>query len=289
MTQQAPEIVRGIIALRERLAAWRAAGEGVGLVPTMGALHAGHLALIRAATARHSRAVVSIFVNPTQFGPREDFAAYPRNEADDVAKAAGAGAALIFAPPVDEVYRPGFATAVSVAGLATMLEGAIRPGHFDGVATVVTKLLLQSLPDAAYFGEKDYQQLLMIRRLVTDLDIPVAITAVPTMREADGLAFSSRNIYLSPAQRRIAPALARTLQTVADRLAAARDAVAEQAAWGREQLRVAGFDAIDYSEVRDAASLEPVVTVERSARVLAAVRLGTTRLIDNFAVEGVWE
>jgi pantoate--beta-alanine ligase len=285
MTQPAPEIVRSIIALRQRIAVWRAAGDGVGLVPTMGALHDGHLALIRAAAARQPRIVVTIFVNPTQFGPREDFGAYPRNEAADVAKAAAAGAALIFAPPVEEIYPPGFATSVSVAGLAAVLEGASRPGHFDGVATIVTKLLLQALPDSAYFGEKDYQQLLVIRRLVRDLDIPVAIEAVSTVREADGLALSSRNVYLSSEQRRIAPALARILRTVADRLAAGA-AVAEQTAWGREQLHMAGFDAIDYFEIRDAESLEPVATVASPARVLGAVRLGTTRLIDNVAVAG---
>jgi pantoate--beta-alanine ligase len=251
----------------------------------MGALHDGHLALIRAAAAHHQRVVVTIFVNPTQFGPREDFGSYPRNESADVVKATAAGAALIFAPPVEEVYRPGFSTSVSVAGLASMLEGAIRPGHFDGVATVVTKLLLQSLPDTAYFGEKDYQQLLVIRRLVRDLDIPVAIVSVPTVREADGLALSSRNVYLSPEQRRIAPALARILRTVADRLACGA-ALEEQVAWGREQLRMAGFDAIDYLEVRDAESLEPVAIAAFPARVLAAVRLGTTRLIDNVPIGG---
>ncbi|MDB5407546.1 MAG: panC [Rhodospirillales bacterium] len=285
MTQPAPEIVRSIIALRRNLAVWRASGEGIGLVPTMGALHDGHLALIRAAAARHRRVAVTIFVNPTQFGPREDFSAYPRNEADDVAKAAAAGAALIFAPAVEEMYRPGFETAVNVGGLATVLEGASRPGHFDGVATIVTKLLLQALPDSAYFGEKDYQQLLVIRRLVRDLDIPVAIAAVPTVREADGLALSSRNVYLSPEQRRIAPALSRVLATVADRVAGGA-AVDEQLAWGEAQLRMAGFDAIDYFTVRDAESLEPVETTVRSARILAAVRLGTTRLIDNVAVGG---
>jgi pantoate--beta-alanine ligase len=285
MTQPAAEIVRSIMALRERIAAWRAAGEDLGLVPTMGALHDGHVALVRAAAARHARAVVTIFVNPTQFGPREDFGAYPRNEAEDVAKAAAAGAALVFAPPVEEVYRPGFATAVSVAGLATVLEGASRPGHFDGVATVVTKLLLQSLPDSAYFGEKDYQQLLVIRRLARDLDIPVAIESVPTVREADGLALSSRNVYLSHERRRIAPALARVLRTMAGRLAEGA-AVEEQVAWGWEQLRMAGFDAIDYLEVRDAESLEPVATTALPTRILAAVRLGTTRLIDNVPVGG---
>jgi pantoate--beta-alanine ligase len=285
MTQPATEIVRSIIALRRRIATWRASGDDVGLVPTMGALHDGHRALIRAAAARHARIVVTIFVNPTQFGPREDFSAYPRDEAADVAKAAVAGATLVFAPPVEEMYGPGFATVVGVAGLAGVLEGASRPGHFDGVATIVTKLLLQALPDAAYFGEKDYQQLLVIRRLARDLDIPVAIAAVPTVREADGLALSSRNVYLSPGQRRIAPALARVLRTMADRLAVGA-ALDEQIAWGREQLRMAGFDAIDYLEVRDAESLEPVATTALPARILAAVRLGTTRLIDNVAVGG---
>ncbi|WP_250265928.1 pantoate--beta-alanine ligase [Rhodovastum atsumiense] len=283
-------IVRDVPALRAALRPARTQGQGIALVPTMGALHEGHLTLIRHAAASCRQVVVSIFVNPRQFGAGEDFQRYPRQEAADVANAEGAGATLVFAPDPAAMYPGGYATTVSVARLTEGLCGAFRPGHFDGVATVVTKLLLQGLPDVAFFGEKDYQQLLVIRRLVADLDIPVRIEGVPTVREPDGLALSSRNVFLSPGQRRVATALPRTLAAIAARLAQDGRDVAAQEAWGLAELRAAGFDAIDYLELRDADTLAPIDVVVRPARVLAAVRLGTTRLIDNMPIlppEGV--
>ena len=282
-------IARDVPSLRDALLPARAARQGIALVPTMGALHEGHLTLIRraAATARH--VVVSIFVNPRQFGPGEDFQRYPRQEAADVAKAGAAGATLMFVPTLEAMYAPGHATGVSVARLADGLCGAWRPGHFEGVATVVTKLLLQSLPDLALFGEKDYQQLLVIRRLVIDLDIPVRIEGVHTVREPDGLALSSRNAFLSAADRGTAVALPRTLAAIAARLSRDGTGGAAQEAWGLGELRAAGFASTDYLEVRDAATLEPVTRVVRPARVLAAVRIGGTRLIDNMPIIPVEE
>ncbi len=278
------ELARTIADLRSCLAAWRKSGGSLGLVPTMGALHAGHLALLAAARRECERVVASIFVNPRQFGPGEDFDAYPRNEAADLALLRAAGVDLAFLPAVAEMYPPGFATTVSVGGLSEGLCGRHRPGHFDGVATVVTKLLLQSLPDVAYFGEKDYQQLLVIRRLARDLDIPVRIAAVPTVREADGLALSSRNAYLSPQQRRIAPTLARVLHQIAAALAREPEAVARELARGSAVLARAGF-AVEYLEVRHAETLAPLAsTADTPARVFAAAYLGRTRLIDNVPV-----
>jgi pantoate--beta-alanine ligase len=277
-------IVRDVPALRDALRPARTAGEGIALVPTMGALHEGHLTLIRRAAAACPHVVVSIFVNPRQFGAGEDFQRYPRQEATDAANAEAAGATLVFAPGVEAMYAPGFATGVSVARVSEGLCGAWRPGHFDGVATVVTKLLLQGLPDVAFFGEKDYQQLLVVRRLVADLDIPVRIEGVPTVREPDGLALSSRNVFLSAEQRAIAVALPRTLAAIAARLAEDGGGVAAQEQWGVDALRAAGFDSVDYLEVRDAATLEHVGEVSRPARVLVAARLGTTRLIDNIPI-----
>jgi pantoate--beta-alanine ligase len=276
-------IVRTGAALRARVAAWRAAGERVGLVPTMGALHEGHLHLIRAAHAATERVVVSIFVNPKQFGPHEDFAKYPRGESNDVSMSVGAGASLIFAPSVAEMYPPDFATAIRLNGPAQGLESDHRPGHFEGVATVVAKLLLSCLPDAAWFGDKDFQQLLVVRRMVEDLAVPVRVEAVETVREADGLAMSSRNRYLTPDQRRVAPVLYATLRAVAAR---ARDGgdIAAAREMGRAALRSAGFDPVDYLEVRDARTLAAVTDRARPLRVLAAARLGVTRLIDNVAV-----
>jgi pantoate--beta-alanine ligase len=278
------DIVRTIADLRSPIAGWRKSGERVGLVPTMGALHEGHLALAQAARAECERVVASIFVNPTQFGPNEDLAAYPRREAADLAMLGSVGVDLVFMPATAEIYPPGFATTVRVAGLTDCLCGAHRPGHFDGVATVVTKLLLQSLPNTAYFGEKDYQQLLVVHRLARDLDIPVRIAGVPTVREADGLALSSRNIYLSPAERRIAPNLAWVLQRIAAALAARPGTVANEIAQGRADLESAGF-AVEYLEIREAHTLAPVTaTVTGSTRIFAAVHLGRTRLIDNFRI-----
>lgn len=282
-TQGLPPVTRRVGDLRARVADWRKAGLAVGLVPTMGALHDGHLALVRAALKVADRVVVSIFVNPTQFGPNEDFAAYPRTEDADREKLALAGASLLFAPTVEEIYPQGFSTAISVSGVSEGLCGASRPGHFSGVATVVTKLLLQVLPDVAAFGEKDYQQLQVIRRLVRDLDIPVSVLGVPTVREADGLAMSSRNAYLSAAERAAAPALHRAL---ADAAAAIKGGAAVAAALdgAKTAILAAGFSAIDYLELRAADGLAPMAEFDRPARLLVAARLGRTRLIDNLAV-----
>ena len=279
-------IARSVPELRSTVQCWRRTGQSIALVPTMGALHEGHLTLIRCAAQSCARVIVSIFVNPLQFGPNEDLAAYPRREAADVAAAAQAGAQLVYAPAVTEMYAPGHATTVHVGGLTEGLCGPHRPGHFDGVATVVAKLLLQTLPDAAYFGEKDYQQLLVIRRLVRDLDIPVRIEGVPTVREADGLALSSRNAYLSAEQRRVAPVLAATLGEMARRLASDPGTVAQALTDGTARLRAAGFGPIDYLAVCDAETLAPLDQVKGPARILAAARLGGTRLIDNIPVAG---
>ena len=276
-------VARTVVALREAVASWRARQERVGLVPTMGALHRGHLALVEAARRDCQRVVASLFVNPKQFGPREDFTAYPRDEAADLAKFREGGVDLVFAPTVEEMYPSGFVTAVRLGGIGEVLEGAHRPGHFDGVATVVSKLLLQCLPDAAYFGEKDYQQLLVVRRMARDLDIPVRIEGVPTVREPDGLALSSRNVYLSPEERRVAPLLHQVLNDMAAAIAAAPDTIAANLERGIAVLRQAGF-VPDYLDMRDAADLSPMTALDRPARLLAAARLGRTRLIDNIPV-----
>jgi pantoate--beta-alanine ligase len=281
------DIVRTIAGLRSQIAVWRKSGELIGLVPTMGALHNGHLALVRAARAECDHVVATIFVNPKQFAPNEDLDAYPRREAADLAMLRAARVDLVFMPANTEMYPPGFATTVRVAGLTDCLCGAHRAGHFDGVATVVTKLLLESLPDTAYFGEKDYQQLMVVRRLARDLDIPVRIAGVTTVREADGLALSSRNAYLSPQERRIAPALARVLRRIAAVLAAEPAAVLRETTRGRADLEQAGF-VVEYLEVRAADTLASVAAaVTGPARVFAAVHLGQTRLIDNVPVAPV--
>jgi pantoate--beta-alanine ligase len=278
-----PQIVHTVAELRTAVAGWRAAGERVGLVPTMGALHEGHLTLVRAAQARCRRTIVSIFVNPTQFAPNSDFDRYPRDLAGDVANLATVGANLVFAPGVAEMYPAGFATTVTVAGLTDFLCGPHRPGHFAGVATVVTKLLTQAGPDAAFFGEKDFQQLQVIRRLARDLDLPVEIVGVPTVREADGLAMSSRNRYLAADERKRATTLYRVLGEAARALAAGAAAV-DAIANGKAALVEAGFGPIDYLEVVDAETLQPVPRAAGTTRVAAAAWLGRTRLIDNVAV-----
>jgi pantoate--beta-alanine ligase len=275
------EIVRSIADLRAHVAEFRSAGRRIGLVPTMGGLHDGHLSLVSAVAARADEVVATLFINPTQFSPSEDFESYPRDEAADAARFEAAGTALLFAPPAHEIYPPGHSTQVLVGELGRVLEGEFRPHFFAGVATVVTKLLLQALPDVAVFGEKDYQQLCVIRKLVRDLDIPVEIIGAPTVREADGLAMSSRNRYLDADGRRIAPALYATITKVAE--AAARgDAAAASPAAG--ELIEAGFSKVDYVAVRDAATLAPVGSGGGPARVLAAAWIGRTRLIDNIAV-----
>lgn len=277
------EIVRTVADLRTRIAGWRADGEKIGLVPTMGALHDGHLSLVRMARQETDRICVSLFVNPKQFNPNEDLGSYPRDEAGDAAMLEAEGAHLLFAPSVEDMYSAGSVTAVSVPGLGDMLEGACRPGFFDGVATIVAKLLIQALPDAAFFGEKDYQQLLVIKRMVSDLDIPVTVRGAPTVREADGLAMSSRNAYLTAREREIAPALFRTLGAIAEAVRGGADP-AERGARGREELKSAGFAKVDYIEIRNAETLAPLESPDEPGRVLAAAQLGKARLIDNIAV-----
>jgi pantoate--beta-alanine ligase len=276
------QTIRQLDALRDALASFRAAGESIALVPTMGALHAGHIALVETARLRAQRVVVSIFVNPIQFGPTEDLARYPRREMQDARMLADAGADVLWMPPVEEMYPGGFATAVSVSGVSDILEGAHRAGHFDGVATVVAKLLGQVRPDIALFGEKDFQQLAVIRRLVRDLDLGVEVLGVPTQRDDDGLALSSRNLYLDPDERQRAVALPRALGIAARSLekgASADEALAQ----ARDMLTQAGFE-IDYVALVDAETLgEPAA--DRPMRLLAAARIGNTRLIDNVAVE----
>jgi pantoate--beta-alanine ligase len=250
----------------------------------MGALHAGHLALVEAARRDCDHVVATIFVNPKQFAPNEDLGAYPRPETADLDMLQSSGVDLAFVPAGEEIYPPGFSTLVRVGGLSEGLCGAHRAGHFDGVATVVTKLLIQSLPDAAYFGEKDYQQLLVIRRLVRDLDLSVRIIGVPIVREPDGLALSSRNAYLSVEERRVAPALARALYDLARTLAREPAAISREVERGRAELSRAGFD-VEYLEIREAETLAPVADIVTApSRALAAAYLGRTRLIDNVPI-----
>jgi pantoate--beta-alanine ligase len=276
-------VARQIAELRRTVAEWRRNDEIVALVPTMGALHEGHLALIAHARARADRVIATIFVNPTQFGLNEDFTRYPRDEAGDAAKLAGASCDLLFAPDAAEMYPAGFATTVSAGPLAAPLCGRFRPGHFDGVATVVTKLLLQAHAHIACFGEKDYQQLQIIRRVARDLDIDCTIEGVPIVRESDGLALSSRNAYLTPDERRIAPAIHRVL---VDAVAQVARGVSPQdaAVAGSAALRQAGFDKIDYLELVDAENLQPLVDRSQAGRAAAAAWLGKTRLIDNESI-----
>ena len=279
---RAEDAVRTIRDLRAQVAVWRDAGERVALVPTMGAIHAGHLSLLAEAKAKADRVVTSLFVTSLQFGPREDFQAYPRDEAKDAAALAAGGSDLLYAPESSEMYPPGFSTKVRVGDLTEDLCGAARPNHFDGVATVVAKLLLQCAPDITIFGEKDYQQLLVIKRLVRDLDIPVEIAGGAIVREDDGLALSSRNAYLSPAERKIAPVLYQTICNVAADLEQGRGADDASAA-ARFKLEAAGFR-VDYVAVRNPDTLEALHGPVKDARVLAAVHLGKTRLIDNLPV-----
>lgn len=276
-------IIREVAALRTQIAAWRAKSERMALIPTMGALHDGHLSLVEIGRQYARRTVASIFVNPTQFGPNEDFARYPRREAEDAARLAEARCDLLFAPDAAAIYPPGFATAIHVSDVTEGLCGAARPGHFDGVATIVGKLLLMALPDAAIFGEKDYQQLLTIRRMTLDLNIPVAIVGAPVMREPDGLAMSSRNALLSPEERRQAVILPRTLQAAAQAIIAGQD-VAAMLESARQALRQGGFAQVDYVALCDAATLAPMMALDRPARLLAAAHIGKVRLIDNLAL-----
>ena len=277
------QTIRDLTALR----AARAGLTGtVALVPTMGALHAGHMALIADARSRADHVVASIFVNPTQFLPGEDLARYPRREAADAVMLDAAGVALLWLPDVAMMYPAGFATSVHVVGLTDQLCGASRPGHFDGVATVVAKLLGQMRPDIAVFGEKDWQQLAVIRRMAADLDLGVAIHGSPTQRDADGLALSSRNLYLTDAERRVARLLPRTLGEAAAAIERG-DAVDQVLEKARTTLAKSGFD-VDYVELVDA-SLGSTTSRTSADRVLVAARLGQTRLIDNLPIRGVAE
>ena len=274
--------VRDVESLRRRVKAWRRDNLSVALVPTMGALHKGHITLMERAKKMADRVVATIFVNPKQFGPKEDFAAYPRQENADFEMLNAAGVHLLFAPDVAAMYPPGFATTVEITGVTDVLDGVARPGHFNGVATVVSKLLLQTLPDIALFGEKDYQQLAVIRRLVADLNIPVDIIGVETVRETDGLAMSSRNTYLTPAERAIAPALHAALVSAAEAIANGAD-IAKALNDAQARLHN-GFGKIDYFEARHAETLAPLTSKDEPGRILAAVHLGRARLIDNVPI-----
>jgi len=280
--EQGLAVVRTVADLRRTVAAFRKAGRTVGLVPTMGALHEGHISLVKGALERGDIPVTSIFVNPTQFGPNEDFAAYPRDEQGDFDKLRDAGCRIVFAPSKDEMYPGQQLTTVAVTGITDGLCGPLRPGHFQGVATVVSKLLLMAMPDRAFFGEKDYQQLQVIKRMVRDLSMPFEIVGMPTVREADGLAMSSRNRYMKPTERAVATGLYRELNAVAKAVRAGASCTAATAE-ASKALLAGGFDKIEYLTVVDADSLEPLEKVSGPARVIAAVRLGRTRLIDNIA------
>ncbi len=276
-------IVRTLAELRAIVAAWRREGAKIAVVPTMGALHEGHLSLVRAALAQADRVIVTLFVNPKQFNSAADLAAYPRTEDSDAAKLSPLGAHMLYAPNAEEIYPDGFATNVSVAGVSEGLCGAFRPGHFDGVATVVAKLFLQTQADLAFFGEKDFQQLHVVTRMAKDLDIPIAIVPCATVREADGLAMSSRNIRLSAQDRATAPKLAQALRAAAARLSAgeAAEPVLRDAT---KAIEATSFARVEYLELRAEADLAPLARADAPARLLVAAWLGDVRLIDNVEV-----
>jgi pantoate--beta-alanine ligase len=277
------QIIRELDALRAAVADLRAEGGSIAFVPTMGALHAGHMALVEEARRRASHVVASIFVNPTQFGANEDLSRYPRREPGDAQMLDAGGVEILWAPDVATMYPDGAEITVRAGSLGAELDGAARPGHFDGVATVVSRLFDQVAPDIALFGEKDYQQLLVIREMVRGRGLPVEIVGVPTQRDADGLALSSRNAYLADDERRAARALPRALGEAAAAISQGAD-VAEALAKARDALARAGFDPVDYVEFRDAGTLAPLAAATAPGRILAAAWMGTTRLIDNLAV-----
>ena len=277
------KIIRRKDELRALTRAWHRAGETIGVVPTMGALHAGHLSLVEAARAGTDRVIVTLFVNPRQFNSPADLARYPRTEDSDAEKLAPYGVEVLYVPDPDQVYPEGFATTVSVTGVSEGLCGAARPGHFDGVATVVTKLLLQTDADRAYFGEKDYQQLQVVRRLVADLDLKTDIVPCPTIRETDGLAMSSRNQRLDDRGRTMAPEILRVLESAAGAIAQGADP-AQVLDVARDDLARAGFDAVDYLDLRGDPDLAPLTRYDRPARLFVAAALDGVRLIDNLPV-----
>lgn len=280
------QIVRTVSDLRSVVAGWHEEGYRVGVVPTMGALHDGHLSLVQQGLIEADRVVATIFVNPRQFNNAADLAAYPRTEKSDAEKLDSAGAHLLFIPDAAEMYPPGFATTVHVSGVADALEGEYRPGHFDGVATVVAKLFLQTGADIALFGEKDFQQLLVVTRMARDLNIPIRVIGCPTVREVDGLAMSSRNVRLSEKDRGIAPKLSRIINRAATRIAGGLPA-ADVLAEARAALLAAGFRAVDYVELRAEDDFRPLDAASAPARILAAAWLGQTRLIDNVGLPGI--
>ncbi|RJG43046.1 pantoate--beta-alanine ligase [Mesorhizobium sp. DCY119] len=277
-------IVRTLAELRSTVAEWRREGLKVGVVPTMGALHEGHLSLVRTALEQADRVIVTLFVNPKQFNNPADLAAYPRTEKEDAAKLSPVGAHMLYVPDASEIYPQGFSTTVSVSGVSEGLCGAHRPGHFDGVATVVAKLFLQTGADMAFFGEKDFQQLHVVKRMARDLDIAITIVPCPTVREADGLALSSRNVRLSPQDRAIAPKLAQALFAAAEKLRDGRLAkpVLDHAI---TSIQAAGFSEVEYLELRAEDDLQPMDTLDRPARLLVAAFLGGVRLIDNIPAQ----
>lgn len=285
MNDSSPKVITTVAQLREELDTLRRRGREIGLVPTMGALHEGHLSLVRAAKAECDCAVVSIYVNPSQFAAGEDFAVYPRTFDSDLALLADCRTDLVFAPGNEEVYRTGHATWVEVGSVAAPLEGACRPGHFRGVATIVLKLFNMVQPDMAYFGQKDFQQALVIRRMAADLDVPVAIRVCPIVREPDGLAMSSRNRYLGPAARQRALVLWRSLQLAIELVAVGERSAAVIAARMREVIQTAADARIDYVALVDPETLEPVEVVAGRTLVALAVKIENTRLIDNCLLE----
>ena len=283
MANHALQIVRSVEDLRDTVNGWKSSGQKCTLVPTMGALHQGHLEIVRMARTLAERTIVSIFVNPIQFNNPSDLASYPRTLETDSRMLSEAGVDLLFAPAQANMYPDGFATKVSVARLSEGLCGAFRPGHFEGVATVVAKLFNQSQADFAVLGEKDYQQLHVVKRMTSDLDIPVTIIAHPTVREPDGLAMSSRNTRLTPEERKVAPELARQLQLAADRFRAGLP-TAEICASARASILSAGFSSVEYFELRAERDLMPLQSLTEPARLLVAANLGRVRLIDNIQI-----